>query len=350
MKYLALFGALLFACCRPLPLQAQADPSSISSVQSQDKCPQERVYAALLSTRIHRLSGENPIVGVFDTNDGGVTWGHSGWPQGRHFAVVTEPGSCGAIRYVAAGNGLFRTTDNGATWRITTDWQQTEIQDAAVSTTDPNIILAATPYGIFRSTNRGDTWIDASSGLSQRFVSSIRFDRTNGELAFAGTESGVYVSNDGGITWSSSMLKDPVRSVRQSPGNPKIWVAGLQQKGAAVSRDSGVTWELSAGLDGATIYEVEFGINDGELWAGGWDVGVWYSPDLGRTWEQRSSGIAYLSIHALAISRANPGKIWAGSMGGGLYVSHDNGITWQTANTELFDAGQIWDLYIDSEQ
>lgn len=351
MKHLPLLAAILLAgCSSPQPLAQQNRTLDAQTAGASYNCTHERVYAALLSTRIHRLSGQNPVVGVFDTRDGGSSWSHSGWPQGRHFAVITEPGTCGVVRYVAAGNGLFRTTDDVATWRITTDWQQTEIQDAAVNTMSPNILLSATPYGIFRSTNRGDSWSETSSGLSQRFVSSVRFDRTNAQIALAGTESGVYISSDGGQSWRPTNLREPVRSVRQSPDNPGVWVAGLQHKGAAVSRDFGRSWQLSAPLDGKTMYEIEFGTIDEELWAGGWEVGVWYSPDLGRSWEQRSEGITYPSIHAIAVSRAHPGRVWAGSMGGGLYVSNDHGKSWQAANPDIFDAGQIWDLYIDTEQ
>ncbi len=351
MKQLSIIVMLIVAGCASSNSVSQNDQSTISTLtESSYNCTQERVYAALLSTRIHRLSGQNPVVGVFDSRDGGKSWNHSGWPQGRHFAIVTEPGTCGVIRYVAAGNGLFRTTDDGRTWRITTDWRQTEIQDIAVNTMKPSTILSATPYGIYRSTDRGDNWVEASSGLQQRFTSSIRFDRTNERVVLAGTESGVFISEDGGTTWKSTNLDKPVRSVRQSPDNPGIWVAGLQHNGAAISRDFGRTWQLSAGLDGKTIYKIEFGIKAEELWAGGWEVGVWYSPDLGRTWEHRSVGIAFPSIHGIAVSRTLPGTVWAGSMGGGLFRSDDHGKSWRASNPDLFDAGQIWDLYIETEQ
>jgi len=351
MKYLSIVGALIIAGCTSINSVSQNDKRAIITPSEPSyNCTQERVYTALLSTRIHRLSGVNPVVGVFDSRDGGETWSHSAWPQGRHFSIVTEPETCGVVRYVAAGNGLFRTTDDGRTWRITTDWQQTEIQEATVNTMNPSIILSATPYGIFRSTNRGDTWSEASEGLSQRFTSSIRFDRTNLLVALAGTESGVYISEDGGISWKPTNLDKPIRSVRQSPDNPGIWVAGLQHNGAAVSNDFGRTWQLSPGLDGKTIYQIEFGVNEEELWAGGWEVGVWYSPDLGKTWEHRSEGITYPYIHGIAVSRKMPGTLWAGSMGGGLFRSDDHGKTWRASNPDLFDAGQIWDIFIDTEQ
>jgi photosystem II stability/assembly factor-like uncharacterized protein len=351
MKTYWMIGTLCFiACSNSKPVATQETSNLSVRTQTSYNCTSERVYASLLSTRRHRLSGENPIVGVYDSRDGGRNWTHTGWPQGRHFAIATEPSTCGVIRYVAAGNGLFRTLDDGRTWRITTDWQQTEIQEIAVSTLKVQHILIGTPYGIFRSENRGDNWQEVNQGLDQRFTSSIRFDRTNADRAIAGTESGVYISNDGGRTWMPTNLNEPVRSVRQSPDNPSMWVAGLQHKGAATSDDFGKTWQISPSLNGKTMYQIEFGLKQTELWAGGWEVGVWYSPDFGMTWQHRSEGIAYTFIHSIAISREHPGRIWAGSMGGGLFRSDDHGKNWTESNRELFEAGQIWDLFIDTEQ
>ena len=350
MKPFWIIGAIFIVACSNTKPVAQ-EVTGLSKVdQASYNCTSERVYASLLSTRRHRLSGENPVVGIYNSRDGGSSWTHTGWPQGRHFAIATEPSTCGVIRYVAAGNGLFRTMDDGRTWRITTDWKQTEIQEVAVNTMKVQQILIGTPYGIFRSKNRGDTWQEANQGLEQRFTSSIRFDRTNAAKAVAGTESGVFISSDGGQTWTATNLNAPVRSVRQSPDNPSMWVAGLQHKGVATSIDFGKTWQMSPGLDGKTIYQVEFGLKQTELWAGGWEVGVWYSPDFGLTWEHGSAGIAYPFIHSIAVSREHPGRIWAGSMGGGLFRSEDHGKTWTESNRDLFEAGQIWDLFIDTEQ
>lgn len=313
-------------------------------------CADERLFAAVLSTRRHRLAGENPVVGVFTTADGGQTWGHHGWAQGRHFAVGSEPGTCGVTRYVAAGNGLFRTTDDGQTWRITTGWRQTEVQDVAVATTEPELVLTGTPYGIFRSEDRGDTWEETSTGLESKFVSSVRFDRTDATVAMAGTESGAMRSGDAGRTWTSTDLREPVLSLRQHPSRPEVWIAALQNRGVAVSTDGGASWSTSPALDGKTMYEAEFGTGTDEIWAGGWGIGVWYSPDLGNSWVERSNGLSDKNIHSLAISRSNPGRLWAGSMGGGLFRSDDAGKTWKAVPDLIFEAGQIWDLYLEVEQ
>lgn len=313
----------------------------------------ETLYAVVLSTRKHQLSGQNPTVGLFRSRDLGATWKHTGWPQGRAFAVMAAPGGRGDTVFLAAGNGLMRTTDGGGSWRITTDWQMTEVQDVAVNPNRPAQVLAATPYGVFRSDELGEGWAEASGGLDARFVSSVRFDRTSARRAFAGTESGLYVSDDGGERWTPTELREPVRSVRQSPSHADRWVAALQDRGVALSEDGGRTWRFGGGaVDGRTLYASEFHPSDPDvLYAGGWETGVLRSDDFGRSWQPFTRGLTdlALNVHALAISRTTPDVVFAGTMGGGLYRSSDGGVTWEPVEPDIFDLAQVWDLYVEGE-
>jgi photosystem II stability/assembly factor-like uncharacterized protein len=349
MKYaLGISLLLLGACTTTKPVQEAAPPLQKSGDTGIINCPNERVFVTLLSTRKHQLSGENPTVGVFDSMNGGQEWSHSGWKQGRHFAVYGEPRTCGFIRYVAAGNGLFRTLDNGKTWRIVTDWQQTEIMDVAVSKFQPSLVFTATPYGIFRSNDRGDSWVATNNGLRHLFANTLRVDYSNPKVVIAGTEAGIARSEDQGDSWNVTLSDKRVHSVRQHPSNSSIWVAGLKDDGVAISVDFGRTWRMTRFLKG-TFYEVEFGVEPEELWAVGWNTGVWYSKDLGNSWEQRITGLSDLNLHSLAVSRQTPGKLWVGSMGGGLFLSEDKGMSWKAHHPDRFEAGQIWDIYLEGE-
>lgn len=311
----------------------------------------ETFYVCMLGTRKHRLSGVNPVVGLFYTKDGGQTWQHTGWEQGKAFAAVTPPGGQGDTIFVAAGNGVMRTTDGGAKWRITTSWEVTEVQDVAVSARRTTDVFAATPYGIYRSRDFGTTWSHIAAELPEPFVSSIRVDRDDPDRVLAGAEAGLYISPDGGDTWVGSGLEYPIRSVRQSPDNPQIWAAALQNHGVAISHDGGTTWRTAEVLDGRTIYEVEFDpMNPERLLAGGWKTGLLESLDLGRHWGKLDENLDSEDIHGIAISRTKEGLIIVGSMSNGVFVSTDGGIHWTASAPDIFDEGQVWDVYVGGEQ
>ena len=311
----------------------------------------ETFYVSMLGTRKHRLSGVNPTVGLFYTRDGGSTWQHTGWEQGKAFAAVTPHGGRGDTIFIAAGNGVMITKDGGAEWRIATGWEVTEVQDVALSKGRASDVFAATPYGIYRSTDFGESWEHVADSLEQPFVASIRVDSTDPDRVLAGTEGGLYLSEDGGDTWQAGELRHPVRSIRQSPLEPRVWAASLQDHGVAISYDRGQTWAAAPGLEGRTVYEVEFHpIDPQRLLAGGWKTGILESRDEGRHWRRIDVDLPGEDVHGIAFSRTIDGLVMAGTMSDGVLISLDGGIHWMPAAPDTFGQGQIWDVYVEGEQ
>ncbi len=309
----------------------------------------ETVYVSMLGTRKHRLSGVNPVVGLFLSADDGVSWTHTGWEQGKAFAAVTPYGGAGDTIFMAAGNGVMRTTDGGLHWRIVTGWEVTEVQDVGLAP-GSSTVFAATPYGVFRSKDFGDTWDKIETRFDQPFVSSIRVDRSDAGVVLAGSEAGLYRSDDGGDTWRATRLRQPVRSVRQHPHHRMKWAAALQDLGVAMSIDGGETWRLSGDLKGKTVYEVEFDpFDDQRLLAGGWKTGLLESTDGGASWVRIDSGLGSEDIHGIGVSRETPGLVIVGTMDQGVFRSQDGGQTWAPADTTIFEAGQVWDVYVGGE-
>ena len=136
---------------------------------------------------------------------------------------------------------------------------------------------------------------------------------------FAGTEAGLFVSDDAGARWRAAGVPEPIRSIRQSPADPQRWVVGLQDRGVAVSTDGARTWRYGEGIVADhTIYEAEFHPADpAVLYAGGWQTGVLRSADLGRTWTRLDDGMEETNVHSLLVSRRRPGLLMAGTLGGG---------------------------------
>ena len=332
-------GALLSAC-------------SVSRPPAGSSCHGETLYASVYSTRNTQLSGKNPVVGLFYTRDGGETWAHTGWTAGHLFATMAAPGGCGDTLFQAAGNGVMRTTDGGRFWKITTGWQVTEVQDITINPLRLTQVFAATPYGMFRTDDLGRTWREYSEGLESRFADAVRVDRADPDRVFAGTEAGLFVSRDAGSTWKPTPVRVPVRSIRQSPSDPQRWVVGLQDRGVVLSRDGGETWAEGGGAIGShTIYEAEFHPRNSDIiFAGGWQTGVMRSNDFGKSWLMLDAGLTERSVHSLLISREQEGLLFAGTLGGGLFRSTDEGESWHAVTPEIFNASQVWDLFVEGEQ
>ena len=98
------------------------------------------------------------------------------------------------------GHGIFKSTDRGSTWNfLPSTSDMTEINRMVVNPADANIVLAASNSGIFRSADGGTTWTQVYTGL----VQDLRAVSGNFNTLYATHYSvGVIKSTNGGLTWS----------------------------------------------------------------------------------------------------------------------------------------------------
>ncbi len=130
--------------------------------------------------------------------------------------------------YAGTDDGLVQVTeDGGKNWRKIEQFpgvpQWTYVTDVQPSPRDVNTVFVTLnnwqrgdykPY-IVKSTDRGRTWANITGNLPDRHdVWTIVQDHVNGDLLFAGTEFGLFVSLDGGVRWVQMKGGMPVIQVR----------------------------------------------------------------------------------------------------------------------------------------
>ncbi len=144
--------------------------------------------------------------------------------QGVIEAISPSAAAPGEI-WVGTSTGLVQLTrDNGANWSNVTPAGlpgRTEVRLIETSAVDPDTayVIAATfgdphPY-ILRTHDAGQSWQKIVNGLPDTAIARVvREDPERKGLIYAGTETGVYVSFDGGDQWQSLQLNLPTTSVR----------------------------------------------------------------------------------------------------------------------------------------
>ncbi len=315
---------------------------------------QRRVYVVVHLYQKMVVGGHNPPAGIFYTTDGGANWEHLGWSNIIAYSLTIDPDSNGRIMYLAAGNGVLKSTDAGETWRIMTDWHETEVSQVVIDPGNHNILYIATPYGVFKSTDAGWTWSKKNNGISPKqtgttsstFIGPILIDEANPNRLMIGTENGIYVSTNGAGSWKPFALKGRgVRDLVCSKSDPRIMIAGTENAGIFVSHDGGKTWSQSGnGIDSLAIYTVSFDPKDERiLYAGGYDTGFMKSTDGGKTWKSFDSGLSEETIHGIAVDPDNPQDIYVATIPGGVFKSADGGKTWKYL---FLDGAQVYSVMI----
>lgn len=135
--------------------------------------------------------------------------------------VIESPLEKGVI-YTGSDDGVVSLTkDNGAHWQNITPagLQECLINAIEISPFDKaTAYIATTRYkfndhtpGLFKTTDYGATWVKINNGIPYgAFTRVVREDATRKDLLFAGTETGMYISWNGGKNWEPFQLNLPV--------------------------------------------------------------------------------------------------------------------------------------------
>lgn len=166
---------------------------------------------------------------------------------------------------------------------------------------------------------------------------------------------GIFVSYDGGDTWSHFALGDySIVDIAIDPTNPNIIYAAASDQGADYgvlkSTDKGKTWNfINNGFSecpGGTCRVDKIAINPqnpNELYAGFW--GIYRSTDGGQTWKGR--GLAFTYINEIVIDPKDPGTVYvATDRARGVYKFPSNGTDWVEINNGYTEYN-IYALAID---
>ncbi len=183
--------------------------------------------------------------GVYRSTDGGRSWEHLGLKETQNISRIRiHPGDCETAWVGAFGvhsmpnpeRGVFKTTNGGESWeRVLFRDDRSGAVDISVHPSNPNVVYAALweawrkswgmssggpGSGLFRSTDGGDTWeeITRNPGLPQEGllgkigVAVSPVDQNRVYAIVENEEGGVFVSVDGGETWTR---KNDERKLRQ---------------------------------------------------------------------------------------------------------------------------------------
>ena len=147
-------------------------------------------------------------------------------PRGVVYALAPSPRDATMLWAGTDDGTIHRTTDDGRTWHDVTPptfaaWSHVDgieashfDSDAAYVALDRHRLDDDRPY-VYATHDGGRTWREAHDGIPQNaYVNVVREDPLERGLLYAGTEQGVFVSFDDGISWQSLRANMPVVSVR----------------------------------------------------------------------------------------------------------------------------------------
>lgn len=193
--------------------------------------------------------------GIYRSTDGCAKWTKiQGIPySSRRTHTIYQHPTKPEVVYAGTTEGLWISTQNGRpdSWRRVTSLRLV-INAIAVHPAMPDrVLLGAEDNGVLISTDGGESYESSNAGFINRQVRTVLADRGERDrvysgLIFDGSNSGFFVSEDGGLTWEQSMQGMGVRDVYslfQPESSPDTLYAGTNA-GLYRSDDKGRNWSL----------------------------------------------------------------------------------------------------------
>ncbi|MCK6604769.1 MAG: T9SS type A sorting domain-containing protein [Ignavibacteriaceae bacterium] len=332
--------------------------------------------------------------GLFKSTDGGNTWipKTDFFPSLSVGALEIDPNNP-SVLYLGtgeanistdsyAGFGMLKSTDAGETWFLSGLENSRHIGEIKVHPLNSNLVYAAVSgglyskgpdRGLYKSTDAGASWNkvlfvnDSTSAIDVELdptdpnrIYCAMWERLRGPTfrKAAGASSSIYLSTDGGTTWTNQLTGLPVNnntigriSIAVAPSDPNIVYALYKTSNSANGTINVFYGFYKSTNKGASWTRMPNGILPGEFSNFGWYFGeIEVYPDdpnkiiLGEIDLLRSTdgGTSWINItnsysgtfeqqhpdqHPFWINPQNTNVIYVGN-DGGFFISTDGGNIW----------------------
>jgi photosystem II stability/assembly factor-like uncharacterized protein len=196
-------------------------------------------------------------MGMFESQNGGETWQKrmDGMKEVLMVVTVAVDPTRPAFMYAGTSGGVYKTVNRGARWeKVNNGLVPPEVLKSSralgvtvvqVDPYSPDTVYAATLNGIYKTTDGAQSWKRIGESLPDQMISAMLLDRSAANVLYAASRQGIHKSEDGGTTWralNQGFTSLNVRSMAQSPLDPKVWYVGTNGSGLYRSEDRGETW------------------------------------------------------------------------------------------------------------
>ncbi len=212
---------------------------------------------------------------------------------------------------------------------------------AVISKDDTRLIFAGTDHGLFRSNDSGQSWIKLEQGLFSHNIKVLVISSEDSDIIYAGTPNGIFKSYDNGDTWgewldeTSGLTNAFIQDLLIDPRDSDLLYAATKG-GLFVSQDGGEFWEPAGegSTEGMDVRTIRFSAAQPDQLLIGTGSGIFRSASgdqqLKKKWD-----VLPKNIISLATLNTDPEFIFVGT-DEGLYKSFNGGLNWtQDKNSNL---------------
>jgi hypothetical protein len=275
------------------------------------------------------------------STDGGATWSTTALP-GSGGQLAIDPVTPSTLYYATSNDGVYKSTDAGASWTAAKTGLGSLYTRGLVAT--PNALFVDAGGTLYRSTDAAASW----TALSITFPSALAYAPSMPRRMYLYHGAGVAVSNDAGASFGTAVrLPYSFAQLAVDAKNPDV-VYAATYAGVYLSTDGGATWSLSSkGIDAPPIVSVALAPNMPGTLLASTSASVIRTTNSGASWtpvaQQAQARLAFdPTVATTAYLCSGSGFATSTNSGASFGASTDPGVSCQHlafAGTTFFVAG-----------
>jgi photosystem II stability/assembly factor-like uncharacterized protein len=256
--------------------------------------------------------GADGFESIIDVNDPNIVYGtiynggmYKSFNQGQTASTLPRPETTGWVTPLEqdsdgtlyfGGSQVYESLNGGNSWSSISQSLGGYTDQVKIAPSNHNVIYAAVGSTLYKTSNGGATNWSVLSGFTG-FINSIAIhpqDPDKVAIAVAGSSEKVYISTDGGSTWTAESDNLPDFSafalVWDDNGRDGLYLG--MNYGVYYIDNQYTEWNLfNNKLPNVRVTELEINYADGNLYVSTYGRGIWRSP--------RSNGVLSTENHIL---------------------------------------------------
>ncbi len=206
--------------------------------------------------------------GVYVSTDNGSSWNAAlnGLPNSPYITSIAVSGN---KLFLGTLDGLYYSSDGGANWSTAhTGLTDTDIRSLGII--GQNIFAGTYTDNLYKSSLDNINWTKSNNGFPE-YTYAVRSVVGLSNKIFAGTNSGVYSSDNGGSSWvaTNTGMGDVIASSLVVHGDNLYAAIGSGVGGVMLSTDNGLNWTFINDGFPEYPYTYPLGVNTTTIFAGG---------------------------------------------------------------------------------
>ena len=259
--------------------------------------------------------------GFFILNRKTLEWSSFNEGLGRSVGSINviKPSTLTAKVYLGTDSGLFFGLPNQEAWQLSEATSDLVLLDLAFSDLEEKSLYLAAHTGIFhldlKTGKMEHREIVVDSGRVHTLLHNVR-----SSLLFAGTDTGLFRSNDGGMNWhalGNGLPSIPVNVLVKS--GTRLFCG--TQEGLFFSDENGDRWQRPKGIQPLNIIALssDTGGVDSRVFASDSLLGNLYtSQNRGKTWKTYERGVSSPRIATLLLVSSH--QLFGGTLSEGVHL------------------------------